>query len=479
MRLNTFFNILFIIGGLIALTTSCDISDNGTTDRGQLAFSTDTLSFDTILTTIGSTTKQLKVYNNGKKNLIVSNIRLGKKDSPYRLNIDGVAANQLAMVEIPAKDSLYIFVEITPDESKQNLPLEIKDSIIFETNQNEQNVKLLSWGQDFNAVNSGNISETHWDSKKPYLIKKPVTVPANQTLTIDAGAKIYFHKDAAFLVRGNVIANGTLDEPIIFRSDRLESTYKNLPDQWTGIIFISGSQNNKMNHVRVTNANIGVQVGTIEHDGYSTLDIRNSIIAHHGYIGLISIKSNITSYNNLIADCGYYAASLLAGGSHDFKHTTIANYWSWSGHVRTSSSPALQLSNVLVYKKDGKDVALINALNNAQFGNCIISGNLLNEVELGNNNAAAFNYEFKNCFLQVNNEFDTSDNNHYKNIIREGRPKYKNISKFNFQLDTLSTMKDAGDIEIGKMLPIDILGNSRTSDKGPDLGAYERIEPKE
>lgn len=471
-----FFHIAIIIAFLGIITSSCDISETSTTTSGTLSFSTDTLSFDTILTTIGSTTKQLKVYNNGRKNLIISDIRLASKNSQYRLNIDGIPTNQLSMVEIAAHDSLYLFVEITPKKSIQDDPLEIKDSIIFETAQKEQNVKLISWGQDFNTVKAGEITETHWTSDKPYLIKQTVTVPQNQTLTIDAGTRIYFHKNAAFKVKGTVIANGSLEQPIIFRSDRLEQSYKNIPDQWTGIVFFSGSHNNQFNYVEVTNANIGIQVGTVEHEGFSSLDIRNSIIAHHGYIGLISIKSNIVSYNNVIADCAYYATSLLAGGKHDFKHTTIANYWSWVGHIRTQSTPALQLSNILSYQQNGKDVAIIKDLTNAQFHNCIISGNLINEVELGNSNSAQFNYEFRNCFIQLENNFNTTDPNHFTNIIREGTPKFKDISKFNFQLDTLSNMKDAGDIQYGKLIPNDILGVSRISDKAPDLGAYERVE---
>jgi hypothetical protein len=35
-----------------------------------------------------------------------------------------------------------------------------------------------------------------------------------------------------------------------------------------------------------------------------------------------------------------------------------------------------------------------------------------------------------------------------------------------------------GKLQYGEQFPLDILGKERTVDKGPDLGAYERIEKK-
>ena len=43
-------------------------------------------------------------------------------------------------------------------------------------------------------------------------------------------------------------------------------------------------------------------------------------------------------------------------------------------------------------------------------------------------------------------------------------------------LDTLSPAKDIGSFAVGRLVPLDLLQNSRLNDLGPDLGAYERIE---
>jgi hypothetical protein len=55
-------------------------------------------------------------------------------------------------------------------------------------------------------------------------------------------------------------------------------------------------------------------------------------------------------------------------------------------------------------------------------------------------------------------------------------PKFISFEKLNFQLDTLSPAKDAGDVQIGKLFPKDLNNNDRTLDNAPDIGAYERIE---
>ena len=49
------------------------------------------------------------------------------------------------------------------------------------------------------------------------------------------------------------------------------TSYENVPDQWNSILLFSGSHDNVFNFVTIKNANIGLQVGTIEHDGYASV----------------------------------------------------------------------------------------------------------------------------------------------------------------------------------------------------------------
>ena len=452
-----------------------------TSADARLQFSTDTITFDTIFTTIGSTTQRFTVHNTYKENLLVSSIRLsGGEMSNFRLNINGDVGNELKDVEIPSQDSIFIFVEVTIDPNGQNVPMVVQDSIEFTTNSNTQEVQLVAYGQDFKLIKGESIKTTTWTAEKPYLVYDYAYVDTLSTLTIEAGTKIYFHKGAGMYVKGRIKANGTYQEQIQFLADRLEESYENVPDQWNGIVLFSGSHNNTFNYCNIKNANIGLQVGTIENQGYSTARISNCKIENMAYAGLFAMKSTIYGYNNLIANCGFYAVALLVGGDYQFYHTTIANYWgNYTSRARSTSS--LVVSNVLIINtKDGK-IEYSGDLERATFGNCIVFGNYAKELELGDNNKNEFKFYFENSILQMPDTFKITDTDHYKNVWIGNKydPKFIDPYKeYNYQLDTLSAAKDVGKPELGTQFQLDLLNKDRTVDKGPDLGAYERIEKK-
>jgi hypothetical protein len=474
-------NTAIVITMLISLF-SCEDEGYLKSPDARLLFSRDTVMFDTIFTNIGSTTQHIKVYNPYNEDILISRIRVANGDlSNFRLNISGDIANEAYDVVIPAHDSIFIFVAVTVDPNGQNNPMVVQDSIEFVTNYNFQSVNLIAYGQDFNLIKDGYILNSDWTSEKPYLVYGHAFVDSTSTLTIEAGTRIYFHKNSGLYIEGNIVADGTYENPIVFSSDRLEPSYKNIPNQWNRIIIESGSHDNLLNFVTIKNANIGLQVGTIEKEGYATLQINNSRIENMAYAGLFALKSRISGYNNLIANCGFYAAAFLAGGNYEFYHTTIANFWgNYSPKARASSS--VIISNFLPVKKtDGSTVIYNGDLENAFFGNSIIYGNYPNEIELGNNEENMFNYTFDHCILQVPDTLDLSDKNHYKNVWRGKNfdPKFVDpFDKRDYSLDTLSAAKDRGNFAFAKRFPVDILNKDRLADVGPDLGAFERVEKK-
>ncbi|MDO8930666.1 MAG: right-handed parallel beta-helix repeat-containing protein [Bacteroidota bacterium] len=458
---------------------SCEDEKYLSSSDVKLRFSVDTVMFDTVFTTIGSTTQHLKIYNPYKQKVLISSVKLAKGEmSNFRLNINGVSANEVYDLEIAPFDSLYIFVEVTIDPSGQNLPLVVKDSIVFVTNSNRQDVDLVAWGQDFVLIRQQRLKNTTWTNEKPYLVYNYAFVDSNATLTIEPGTKIYFHKEAGLYVKGKVLAKGTVENPIVFHGDRLEDVYSNVPDQWNGILLYSGSLNNEFTNVEIKNANIGLQVGNIENEGYASVKLTNAKIQNMAYAGIFAMKSEIIADNCLITNCGFYAVALLVGGSYEFNHSTIANYWGGYG-FKARSTPSLQIQNYLIISKDKP--AYIGDLSKANFGNCIIAGNIIdgNELLLGKRAEALFNYKFDKCLIQVADTFKTSNADHFVNILKGLDPKFVDpYKKYNFELDTLSPAKDAGRLSIGRLVPTDLKGRDRLLDKGPDLGALERQEKK-
>ena len=142
-RLFLFF--ILVIGSII-ITTSC--KKKNFLSKKNLSFSVDTLVFDTVFTSIGSTTKQFKIYNKENKTVNITDIELmGGEASPFRMNVDGIMSTKIQNIELEGKDSLFVFVEVTLVVNKI-CELIIEDSIRFRTNGIDQYVKLAVWGQD-------------------------------------------------------------------------------------------------------------------------------------------------------------------------------------------------------------------------------------------------------------------------------------------------------------------------------------------
>ncbi|HPE74532.1 MAG TPA: hypothetical protein PLC80_00505 [Draconibacterium sp.] len=473
---------LLAVVAIVVSVYSCQDEGYLNSPDAQLQFSVDTITFDTIFTTIGSTTQRFTVHNPYSESVLISRIRLSGGDfSSFRLNVNGEVGNEVYETEVPPQDSIFVFVEVTIDPNGENLPMVVQDSIEFTINSNIQNIQLIAYGQDFKLIKGETIKTTTWTSEKPYLVYDYAFVDSVSVLTIEPGTKVYFHKGAGLYVKGKIKANGTFQEQIQFLPDRLENSYKNVPDQWNGIVLFSGSHDNIFNFCTIKNANIGLQVGTIENEGFASLKLTNSVIENMAYAGLFALKSKIYGYNDVIANCGFYAVALLVGGEYEFFHTTIANYWgNYSSKARSTSS--LVISNVLIIEgSNGEKTSYNGDLEKANFKNSIVYGNNMQEIELGNNNENTFNFLFENCIMQVADTFNTSNSEHYKSIWKGVKfdPLFIDPYKeYNYQLDTLSPAKDIGKVVYGEQFPFDILNNDRTEDKGPDLGAYERIEKK-
>jgi len=183
----------------------------------MLHFSSDTITFDTLFTSISSPTKNLRVINQTNENIVISSVRLaGGKQSGFRLNVNGEAASESYNVPIPAQDSIFIFVEAILGKTGKNVPLVTEDSIIFLVNGIEQKVRLMAWGQDFILIKSEHIKTTVWNNERPYLIYNEAIVDSDQTLTIQQGTTVYFHKNAGLKVKGTLRVAGTFSEPVEF-----------------------------------------------------------------------------------------------------------------------------------------------------------------------------------------------------------------------------------------------------------------------
>jgi len=467
LRLKTNFPILLLFVSALIFLFSCRKKDQIDTNPSvKLTFSTDTIFFDTVFTTIGSVTQRLMVYNWNKSKINISSIRLsGGEQSSYRINVNGTPAMSITNVEIPGEDSIYLFVRVTVDPNNKNTPFIISDSILFNTNGNFQQVKLAAWGQNAlfykNTNLSGNIT---WDSLKAHVIYGSFRIDTGSTLTLMPGTKVFLHNKSSLSVsdEGSLLAYGTLEHPVQFSGDRLDPNYRDLPGQWEGIFLEKGSSGNYINYGLIKNGSQGIVVHTASDPGQPDLKLENTIIQNMTGDGLFTESSYIISTNCVIGNCGGSAISITGGGDYDFKQLTIGNYW--SGSVRTS--PSLYLSN-FTYDSLGNKIP--QDLNNAFFGNSIIYGMDSEEILLSSDNSKKFEYTFDHSLLKTT--FSTADPLHFILCIVNQDPRFIDPQKYDFAIDSMSPVIDKG---IPMEVPFDIKGNVRG--ETPDLGAFEYVK---
>ena len=461
-----------------------------TDSSARLVFSTDTVSFDTVFTTFGSATKHFIVYNHNKGPVKISLVSLASgSQSAFKVNIDGFKGPMVKDIEIGANDSAYVFVQVSIDPNKQNAPIFVLDSLIFETNGNLQNVKLAAWGQDIHLIKDSLINTQTWINDKPYLIYDTALIDSASTLTIEEGTKVFFHKKAFLAVQGTIIVNGTLENPVIFRGDRLDYlgttppvSYDKLPGQWDRIIFFNSSTGNKFNYAEIRNASIGLQVGVLGIPGSASLELSNCKIENNSAAGILAINAKISAYNCLLDNAGSFLFGCWDGGEYDFNQCTFANYFLYG----SKSGIAVALQNHYVYTNDttGKKTFYFGDLKKANFGNTVIYGDAPDEIYFDTVAGYKVNYVFNHCLIKgTTANLNVADQNKFvKNIISDKYDAgFKLIDNenilFDFQLTKTSLARDAGDTAIAKLYPLDFFGKSRFLDYGPDIGAFEYFDP--
>ncbi len=432
----------------------------------------DTVAFDTVFTSLGTITHDFRIYNKEDQPIKITSIRLaGGAQSVFTLNVDGEPGNQFQDVEIKGNDSLYVFVKATINPTTENQPFVIKDSIVFETNTNLQDVKLIAWGQNAYFHNRELLQGQHvWTADKPHIIYDFVIVDdtLNSSLTIAPGAKVYMHHDALLAVDSSASLKimGTLDEPVSITGDRLEPWFDDIPGQWKAIWLAAGSVENEIHHTTIRNGLIGVRVDTLGNSSLPTLTLTNSVIENMQAYGLLAQGSYVKGYNVLIDNCGMSNVVLNIGGNYDFRQCTFAKYYNSADGLAS-----VVMNNYYLYEGD----TLPRPLENAYFGNCIIYGNNESEIAITKTSQAAFEYQFDHSIIKMDWE---SDDARFVSCKNED-PLFIDPQLFNYHLDTIISpavrMGNPNVLQQNPDLLFDLDGVSRDQ-QNPDVGVYNFVE---
>jgi hypothetical protein len=493
-RMRILNNVKLLIITLLAIISisSCKKDVLLTDSNAKLNFSTDTILFDTVFASIGSVTKNFRVYNPYDEVLKISSIRLASgAASLFRINVNGTPGTSFSDIEIRGGDSIWVFVEVTVNPNSQTLPYVVQDSIVFETNGNIQDIDLVAWGQNAHffvakkespnlppyVIIDTNLNSTiTWDKNLPYVIYGGyAVVDSSTTLIITEGTQIHFSNAGGLWVykSGTLKVQGTKDNPVVFQGLRRETALQEEPGQWDRI-WINDGGIHEIDYAIIKNGFIGLQLETLFDPALPvSLKLTNTQIRNMSGWGVLARNYKIDGWNDVISNCGLFNLDLTIGGEYDFTHCTFGNFW----NLGQRSTPVMRLTNY-VLDEDENEVPV--DMIKADFKNCIIYGNNDNELELDLISGALKNHFFQNCIIKADINTPTSDPNHFNVIYRNNNPQFKNTFDNDLTLDTLAFAREKGDFSLinQSALPpmnIDIKGLTRpTGGTQPDLGAFER-----
>ncbi len=454
-----------LVLSLLLMLNSCRKDSFITSPEARIGLSIDTLKFDTVFVSAGSTFRTLIIKNENDQQLRLSSLKLmGGSGSVYKMNVDGTPGTLFSNLDIAANDSLFVFVQVNVNPNAANLPFVLRDSILIEFNGNSKKIQLEAWGRNAHFYRDRVISSNEtWNNDLPYVILGSLVIPDGQTLTINKGCRIYVHADAPLIVDGTLIVNGEKDttDRVYFQGDRLDEPYKNYPASWPGLFFLSNAKDNVLNYAVIKNAYqaIGMQGPAVNSNPKLTL---NETVIDNAYdAGVIAINSSLRARNCLISNCGKNLY-LVQGGTYQFTHCTVVTY---ANRFIEHKEPVLTLSNTAN--------SITNSLD-AVFRNCIFwgeNGVVTDEVLVQKSGSSSFNVNFDYNLWKVETP---PANSTITQAINNQAPLFDSINTsdnyYDFRLKTGSPALNKGvnagiltDLD-GKLRPVGL----------PDLGSFEK-----
>jgi hypothetical protein len=422
-----------VITSIISITLfmNCRKDRINTSPNAKLGFSQDTILFDTLFTTIGSTTRYFRVYNPTNEKLIISAISLEQgTQSQYRINVDGLSGVSFNDIEVPAKDSIFIFVQVTINPTAQNSPLLVEDKIKFLTNGNSQEVILHAFGQDaYFHLREIITEDTQWQNDKPHLIYGYCALDSGFTLTIPAGTKIHGYNNAIlYIYKSSLHVQGSVGNEVEFKQARTENfllaPVDSVAGQWRGIYFYA-PKNSIIQYTQIRNAVIGVQIDTL--NGLDSVSLVNVRIHNSVYAGVLTQGGNIFAQSSLFGNAGQFSGFFSIGGKVFIDHCTFANYW-----------PGQRNNALFVFKdyyKDVNDNFQYRPFVQAVLKNSIIYGkndnefilDTLSRIYTGN----VPNISMSHCLFKT--EFALNTSSFYTNCWKNQDPNFQNTGFWNFK----------------------------------------------
>lgn len=444
------------------------------TPQNLLRFSTDTISFDTVITALWSPSRRLRVQNPNSEAIIIEKVELQPNSAfEFEMVTDGRVGSTANDIFLRGGDSLLLILKLNLSATSVAQPFLIEESIKFKLKgrSEEQKIYVRAWGQNaIFFIGDSIVTNTTWaDKERPYYIKDNLWVKEGITLTIKEGVTVRNFNQSNLLVFGSLKVEGSKAEPVKFLGTRLEREYDNQPNQWGAIAFLEKSKGNNVNYAEIRNGTQGLQVSTPDNrENQPELKVTNTIIRAMSGSGLFCFNAKVTGFNNTIIDCAGQLMGLWLGGDYNFWHNTLG--FSGSPSFSRRNIPATIISS---WWEIERDVFVVKPLK-IFLANNLFTGNQVEDFTITpTRQGEALEVGLFNNFIRSQN----STFNINKNRLLNTNFPFRDVRRWNFRLDTLSPAQRVGlgldSITNDPLIYLDQDGNTRPLIL-PDLGAYQR-----
>ena len=436
------FYFFLILSALVA----CEDDDSFSSAGGlMLTFENDTLKMDTVFSKSSSSTYCFWVHNYNNKGLKLSSVRLSKgNQTGFRVNVDGSYLDNsngsiVNDLEIRRKDSILVFVELTPSDARQLEPRLVEDDLVFSLESGTvQKVNLRAWAWDAERWDHLILQhDTTITSVRPIIVYGPLTIASGVTLTLK-NTTLYFHDQAGIDVYGTLVTDSCL-----FRGDRLDRMFSYLPydrvsGQWSGIHFHETSTKNSLIDTEIRNS--GDYAILCDSADYNANELRLDMlrcVVHNGEgMGIACRNANIRLQQCQITNMGGDCLA-IDGGQAQIHRCTLAQFYPFDGN----RGAALFFTNTLPLHQLFCDSSIITG-----YAEDVLMGIPIDSTQ--------FEYQFMHTLIRTP-RVETADSVRFSNIIWEsskdsiqGTRHFRLIDEdnliYDFHLDSLSTAKGLG-----------------------------------
>ncbi len=351
---------------------------------------------------------------------------------------------------------------------------------------------------------SGNQSGTWTLSNSPYLVTADITIPAGQTLYIEAGVIVNFQGHYRFIVNGKIVANGTDSNRIYFTTD-------NPATGWGGIRLDGTPDISEFHYCTLeygktyavaypNNHGGAVMLKDADAEFYNCIFRYNSAMGDEDGMGgaVYAINTGTTTETlTRFIDCTFTDnQSYGEGGAIKFTndgHTELSgceftgNHCSYGGGaisfysvLDVTMTRCLFVDNYTDYSNGGA-IHTLGYDNTLTFTNCTFYGNQANGGDAGAASIVNTTADFTNCIIK-NNPGTYSDNvflgsggaasiNYSDTPMPDGAtgsnnidldPLFVSVANADFHLQSASPCVDAG-TDVGLFF----------TGSAPDMGCFE------